>query len=330
MAVADVVQQIIDNAIAVAEDQSDTATDFAGQAITTAQSGATMGSTGFSFTPNPGALGVLIPESAPSEGSIPLFQSLYDQIKNDLVAEFVSFFATYFPNECTYLERAEQWLCDTITNGGTGIPAAVEDQIWQRDRSRVLQESQRVEDELLTQWSSRGYALPPGAAVWGAYRVNADAQNKISQASRDVAAKQAEIEIENIRFAVQQAIQLRVQAVQAASTYINALARAADVGTQFSQSAVNAQAALISAATGFYNARVRVEEIKYNVRERNAVLDMEAQRTDVLAFMQRAGNASNAASAAASAAGAMGAAALNALHSQATISSIENVEGGGS
>jgi hypothetical protein len=325
MTVAETVQSIIDNAIEVANDQSDAAASYAATAITAANSAATMGSPGFSFTPNPGDLGVYIPNVA-QVNLEPTFQSLYDQIKNDLVAQFATFFATYFPNECDYLGAAEAWLCDVITNGTTGMPAAVENQIWERDRSRVLQDASRVEQELLEGWSAKGYAMPPGALVWAAYRVNADAQNKISQASRDVAIKQAEIKVETIKFAVGQAISLRVSAVQAASAYINALAKAADVGVQFSQQSANAQAELINAATNYYNARVRVEEIKYNVKEANAKFDLEAQKTDVLAFMQRAGNASAAASAAAEAAGAMAAAALNALHSQATLTSIENVE----
>ena len=326
MTVAETVQAIIDNAIEVANDQADAASGYAAAAMTAAQSAATMGSPGFSFTPNPGPFTVAIPNTA-NVNLNPQFQSLYSQIKNDLVAQFATFFNTYFPNECDYLGEAQQWICDAISVGGTGIPAPVEAQIWDRDRERVLQEASRVEDELLSGWSAKGYPLPPGALVYAAYRVNADAQNKISQQSRDVAIKQIEIEIENIRFAVQQALNLRIGAVQAASAYINALARAADVGVQFSQQAVNAQAELINAATNFYRARIAIEEIKYNVAAKNAELELHAQKADVDAFMLRAGNASGAASQAARAAGDMAAAALNALHSQATLSSIEQVEG---
>lgn len=326
MAVADIVEGIIENAIEVANEQQTAAAGYAGVAITAAQNAATMGSAGFSFTPDPGPLGVIIPATAPAGQTYPLFQSLYTQIKNDLVAQFANFFATYFPNECDYLGAAEQWICDAIAGTGIGIPSAIEDQIWQRDRSRVLTESSRVEDDLLVKWSSKGYALPPGAAIWGAYKIDAEAQNKISQQSRDVAIKTIEIKIENAKFAVQQAIQLRIGAVQAAAAYINALAKAADVGIQFSQQSVDAQSNLINAATNYYRARVAVEEIKYNVKAENARMDLEAQKADVAAFMQRAGNASQAALGAAQAAGAMGAAALNALHSQATLSSIENTE----
>lgn len=326
MTVAATVQTIIDNAITVADAQNTAAAAYAATAITAANGAAVMGSSSFSFTPNPGDLGVVIPSMADQTNQMPLFQSMYDQIKDDLVAQFATFFATYFPNECTYLEQAEQWICDTLTSGGTGINAAVEAQIWERDRNRVLREASRVEDELLVGWSSKGYPLPPGALVYAAYRVNADAQDKISQFSRDVAIKQAEIEIENVRFAVQQAISLRVSAVQAASAYIAALAKAADLGVQFSQQSANAQSELINAATNYYRARVAVEEIKYNVKAKNADLRLATQKADVEAALQRVSNVSGAASQAARAAGDVAAAALNALHSQATLSSIEQVE----
>jgi hypothetical protein len=323
MAVSDTVQQIIDNAIETANDAQADAVGFSNTAITAAQTVASVGSVGFTFDPTVPDLGVIIPSVA-SEDSQPLFQSLYGQIKTDLEAAFVTFFNTYFPNECDYLEHAQQWLCDTITLGGTGIPAGVEDQIWQRERSRILQEANRVESEIVTQWASRGFPLPTGPAVWAVYQTQQASQNQVSDSSRVRAIENAKIEIENVRFAVQQALGLRVNAVQAAAAYINALARAADVGSVVSRNASSAQAELINAAVNYYRARLVVEEIKYNVRAKNAELDLQGAQADVSAFAARSSNVTSAATAAADSAGRIAAAALTALHSQATLSSVEH------
>jgi len=323
MAAADTIQAIINNAIAVANTQQDNASEFAGQAISAANSVVTSGGSGFSFTPNVPDLGVAIPAYASGDASI-LFTSLFEQVKNSLVSQFASFFVQYFPNECDYLGKAQDWLCDTLENGGTGMNASVEVQIWQRDRARVLQEGERVEEEILVNFASKGYPVPPGAAVWATYRAQQAVQDKVSQASRDVAIKQAEIEVENVKFAVTQAITLRVEAVQAAAGYINALARAADVGSTVSRNTSSAQAELINAASNYYRARVSVEELRLRALEGNAKLRQGNQELDVRAFTARSENVTHAATSAANAAGAMAAAALNALHSQAVLQSVEN------
>ena len=89
-----------------------------------------------------------------------------------------------------------------ITSGGTALPASVEDQVWERDRARVLKENRRVKETTVDKWAAFGYPLPPGALVMQLQMIEADAQDKISQQSRDVAIKQIDVLIENIRTAV--------------------------------------------------------------------------------------------------------------------------------
>ena len=83
--------------------------------------------------------------------------------------------------------------------GEVGIPSPVEDQIWQRDRSRVLADVNRTRDEVMSTFAARGFPLPPGAAAHAVRLAQADANDKIAMQSRDVAIKHVDILIENSR-----------------------------------------------------------------------------------------------------------------------------------
>ena len=323
MAAEDTINSIINNAIAIAGSKSSEASEFSGDAMRAAEGVVSPGSGGFSFTPNVPDLGVYIPTTAAGLNT-GIYETTYDRIKNDLTGAFIKFFATYFPNECDYLAEAQLWLCKVLGPGGTGMAPAVEDQIWERDRNRLLADNARVEDEILVTWAGRKFPLPPGAAAYQVLQNQQDSSTKIAQASRDVAIKQADIEIENIRFAVKMALEYRIGAVQAAAEYIKALALGPEIASRLALGAINAQATLIDAAANYYRARVSVEELRLRALISNGELSMQNSAQFVAAFTARSNNMTQAATAAAQSAGYQASAALNSLHSGAMLTSVEN------
>jgi hypothetical protein len=221
------------------------------------------------------------------------------------------------------LKDAQDWITRALTEGGTGINANVEDQIWQRDRARVLQEVNRASEEVLATFAARRFPVPPGAAQHQLYLANLAAQNKIAQASRDVAIKQAELEVENVKFAVQQALDYRIKGIAAAGDYIRIMALGPDIAMRLATSAAGAQAQLINAASSYYNARIRVEEMKYDVKKTNAKEMNDIQRQELVEFSNRLRSQAQVLAAAAESAGNQAAAALNAVHASAQISKQE-------
>ena len=69
--------------------------------------------------------------------------------------------------------------------------------------------------------------MPPGAMIGAIRASQKQSHDKITQLSRDVAIKQADMEIENVRFAVENAITMRRSALDAARDYIAAIASSA-------------------------------------------------------------------------------------------------------
>lgn len=311
------VESIINQALSTAAEKSELASKYSDTAITASMGSSSSVFSAITFRPGNVEPPVNIPMNAAGVDGA-LYGSTYDQIVNDLSGKFAGFFADYFPNECDYLAKAQDQLCD-ILNGGTGIPAHVENQIWQRDRSRMLEEVGRVKQEIIAGSAARGFPLPTGAALYAARSAQIEVQNKIAQQSRDVAIKHVEILIENIKFAIAQALDYRIKAIQAAGDYIKTIALGPEIAMKLATSAAGAQAQLISAASQYYRNRIAVEELKLDVLKFNAGTSAELSMNNVREFSQRLKARTDTLSAAARAAGDQAAAALNAVHASAGI-----------
>lgn len=261
---------------------------------------------------------VLIPREAEAV-SLESFQDWWGGTIDTLAGKFADFINQYFPNECGYLQAAQQWICNTIKNGGTGINPVVEQQIWARDRGRVLADARAQEIELIDAFAARRYPIPPGAAVGAVAKIRADAAGKISQASRDVAIKQAELEVENVRFAVGKAIDLYSAAMAAAGDYIKALVSTSGNMTQLLPSVTDSQSRLIGAAADYYRARIQVEDLRLKAAMPNGEWKQQAGIKNVDNEMQAMRNRVDAAIEAAKSLAQQASAALNAMHASAGV-----------
>ncbi len=250
-----------------------------------------------------------------------LFLSTADNVKQLIGGGLSKFYTDFFPLG-TELGLAQNWIVQAFA-GGTGIPVAVEAQIWERDRSRVRRDSYRAEDEAIASWAVRGYPLPPGALMGQLETIRQDARDKVAQASRDTAIKQVDVQIENIRFAVEKAIDLRKSAIQAAGEYIRTLALGPQLGIQLATAVVDAKAKLAAALATFYSAQIAAAElpVKVAIAETNA--NIEVVRINTGSINTAIEARVKVVQAAAQAAGTQASAALNALSAQASFSGSE-------
>jgi hypothetical protein len=254
------VEQIIDNAILNASNLSNRAVSYSEAAFNQATGAPSLITTTLADSPSVREPNVFIPSRAAGADTA-LWDSVYGRIINDLTNRFRQFFDEYFPIDPALMAAVENWLTTAITTGGTGINTTVENRIWQRDRDRITAESMTNETAAVSGWAARGFPLPPGAAVGAVQQIRASREIAVAAVSRDAAIKAFDTEIENVRFAITNAIDYRTKAIAAAGDYIRALALAPQIATQLATSESDAQARLISAAAGFYNARINEAEL---------------------------------------------------------------------
>ena len=248
-----------------------------------------------------------------------VFDSMYGKIINDLSDKFADFFIKYFPIRATLMPAVESWLERAITSGGTGVNPDVERGIWQRDRDRISLDAATATDEAINLFAARGFPMPPGALNAQVTAIQRKRSADIAAVSRDVAIKSFDTEVENIRFAVAQAIDYRTKAIGAAADYIKALAVAPSIASSMSTQSADAQARLISAASAFYNARINAADYELKAESANADLAFRvaSKNADIIADYSR--QRVDAAVAAAQSAGQQAAAALNGLNSTGQI-----------
>lgn len=163
------------------------------------------------------------------------------------------------------LSAAQSALERFITVGGTALPPAIEQALWDRARDR---ESRAAADAIadLDRMESLGYSAPPGVWISARTRVATEMGYTFSTLSREIAIEQAKLEQQNVITALQNATQLEGQLIQ----YRNAVEQrlfesvryATEAGVQIYNAQVQAYAAYLDAyktKAAIYEAQIRAE-----------------------------------------------------------------------
>lgn len=179
---------------------------------------------------------------------------------SELATMYTGFLANNFPWDDEYA-AAKAWVSKALTQGGTGLSAFVEDQIWQRERDRLQDEALQGEEEVAAQWAARRYPLPPGAAAHQILLVRQNLRDNLAKSSREVAIKQAEMELENVRFALSTAIDVRKASIQASLDYMARMTFGYTFPAEKVVQSAQAAAALEQAMTSYYQAQLGLKEL---------------------------------------------------------------------
>ena len=124
-----------------------------------------------------------------------------------------------------YVEEQYQWSYkDTIDQVVTewlgdpesyfALPQNLEKAIFERDASRVEHERRRSLENLMSEYSARGFQIPDGQLAYAHANLERETFNTLSERSRDIALEQAKLAMENTREAFGLAIQYEQLLVQ--------------------------------------------------------------------------------------------------------------------
>lgn len=113
---------------------------------------------------------------------------------------------TAFVGNCAALASVCPRLTELLAGDSIGIPAAVAQGL--RDRAFAAEDRQafQAEQESLSDWLARGFTLPGGALEAKLAQIRQLNRDKKAQINRDLWLEEAKLEIENLRFALQQGI----------------------------------------------------------------------------------------------------------------------------
>jgi hypothetical protein len=205
---------------------------------------------------------------------IPTFDAVLVGSPADPTASF-SFVQTPFTDALLDDVKAklEFWLDDNQT----GLSDAIFQAIWQRAKEREDGVAAQARDTAFEEFAARGFSLPPGALVARTNEIIQGNQNKSSSLLREQAIKQAEMEVENVRFAMTEGARLSVALLD------NHL-QTERLGFEIARTTVDLALQLFGAQVNRYNADVnayRTEAEVFKTQLEGEVLKLDVFRAEL-------------------------------------------------
>lgn len=161
--------------------------------------------------------------------------------------------------------------------GGTGLPPAVEQALFDRARGREDQVGQKAVDDAFQDFASRGFMQPPGMLAKRIEAVREQNQMKVSELAREILIKSAEWEIENLRNAVQQGIALEAMLIEQFNQSVGRVFDAAKLRMESDIAVFNSTVALFNAKQSAY----QVEADVYKTKLQGALSKLEVYKARI-------------------------------------------------
>lgn len=189
----------------------------------------------------------------------------------------------YFPavDECLRT-LPEDFLCGVIA--GTkpfGLDATVFELVWHRARDRAYSTLATAQRGLESAFASRGFSLPPGAMAAQMADAADKAASAISEVNREQAIKDAEIKLELLKFAEEQALNYKRGVLSVLADFYRQWISLPDKDTERARLQAQASASLYSALSSYYNVEVAFEELKLKAAQTDVDTDIAVDRNRI-------------------------------------------------
>jgi hypothetical protein len=172
----------------------------------------------------------------------------------------------YAPMDKSSLAAIEARL-QTYLAGGTGLSPEIEQAIYDRGRAKLEAEQARPAMEASRAAMRAGYEIP-GPAFWaGQQRVAQAAADANGRAAIDIATKMAEMEQQNLQFALTAAKDLRVAIRNVAVQYAGLIGQTNSQALEYAKAVVDALRAVRDAAIRYFEALMRLYETDGQIYE---------------------------------------------------------------
>ena len=181
------------------------------------------------------------------------------------------------------LTTLQNTLQDRIENGGTGLPADVENALWDRGRDR---EYRQMRDALadLERMETLGFSFPPGVYVDARVKIQTEMGYNSANISREIMIKQAELELQNILKALDTATALEGNMLSYTNQVEQRLFEATRYATQAGVEIYNAQVRGYAAYVDAYKTKVAI----YEAQIRGELAKVEAYKAEIDAEQAKA------------------------------------------
>lgn len=242
-----------------------------------------------------------------------------DSTLQKLDADAAAWMDRYFPAmDASLRTLPEDFLCGVISGiKPFGLDATVFELVWHRARDRAYRTLASDQRTLESAFTSRGFTLPPGAMAAQMADAATKAAEAISEVNREQAIKDAEIKLELLKFAEEQALNYKRGILSSLADFYRAWISLPDKDTERARLQAQASASLYSALSSYYNVEVAFEELRLKAAQTGVNTDIAVDRNRIA--NREANDPSGKANALAQAARAFGEVAAQAASSAGTL-----------
>ncbi len=192
----------------------------------------------------------------------------YSTLSNTMLPLFGDTFDDYFQRNHTVLynpayQAAASWLTNVITNGVSGIPVNVENQIYGRAVDKIRVEAALSRQRGINRSASLGWKLPNPAVIALAESEALSGYRALGDASVRISEKQIDIQIESVKFAVEEANKIYLGMERNAIDYLASWTRLLDHVKDLAQVDPNVKSNYINAVSNLFGQRIKKDQVQW-------------------------------------------------------------------
>jgi hypothetical protein len=221
----------------------------------------------------------------PNIGPPPAYTDVFGADNTDPTIQYLNgqsdeWVAKYFPEISKCLKTLpEEWLCGVISGVKPfGMAQTVFEQVWHAARDRAYRTHASEAATLEANFSSRGFQLPPGALVAQLAQSAQRATDTILDVNREQAIKDAEIKLDLLKFAEEQAIRLKLGVMSALGDFYRQWISVSDNDIRRAAVKAQAQQGLYSALASYYNVEISFQDLILRAAQLESGIDIDVDR----------------------------------------------------
>ena len=184
-----------------------------------------------------------------------------------------SFNETRYTSEL--LNNATSKLMYDLVNGGYGIEVEDEQRLWNRARERELTNLVQAVDEAAKRSAASGFVVPGGAYYAQVGKAQRELTTKMSDLSRDIAVKRADMFVENRKFTIQEVKAFETLLSNIYGAYMERVFNAAKAVSDVSAQIFDSKVKVYNATVDAYKTRMEI----FNTNLKAALAPIEVAKT---------------------------------------------------
>lgn len=176
---------------------------------------------------------------------------------------------------------------DKYLAGGTGLNSAIENAIYERAKDKNNAEYSRTRDAVYADTAGRGFTMPSGALFSASQQARQAAADNNARASVEIAIKMAEMEQQNLQFAVTTSAALRNAVLSASLSYHGNLVQINGQALDYAKSVLTALVDVYDTALKVYTAKLDAYRTKaqvFSTRIQALSATMDLYRSEIAAM----------------------------------------------